>query len=78
MLKRDMTANPRGTGRHCRAYFDGLVSGVLAVVAPPSALPACCSIRSASALSAFSWASLGVAAACADQWGGHALREVVA
>lgn len=33
---------------------EGLVSGVLAVVAPPSALPACCSILSAWAFRAFS------------------------
>ena len=45
-------------------YFEGLVSGVFSVVAPPSALPAVCSTASACALSAFSCASLEVAAAC--------------
>ena len=43
----------------------GEVSGVFDVVMPPSALPACCSMRSASALRACSWASFGVAAAWA-------------
>ena len=50
-------SDPTGYGSELltnEGYLDGLVSGVLAVVAPPSALPACCSTVSAAAFRAVS------------------------